>query len=102
MAEAHGKQHDYHLLDPSPWPLMASLAAFVGAIGAVVWMRSMEEGAGLFGLTGPWVFALGAAGLIAVAFMWWRDVIIEANRGDHTPVVQLHLRYGIILLSPPR
>ena len=30
-------------------------------------------------------------------FMWWRDVIKEAHGGDHTPVVQLHLRYGMIL-----
>jgi cytochrome c oxidase subunit 3 len=28
---------------------------------------------------------------------WWRQVVIEANAGDHTPVVQLHLRYGMIL-----
>ncbi len=98
MAEAHGKQHDYHLLDPSPWPLTASLSAFVTAVGAIIWMRSTGEGAtGLFGVHGPWVFAAGFAGLIATAYLWWRDVIIEAHRGDHTPVVQLHLRYGIIL-----
>ena len=97
MAEAHGKQHDYHLLDPSPWPLLASLATFVLAVGGIVWMRSMGDGEGLFGLHGPWVFAVGFAALIAVAYLWWRDVIIEAHRGDHTPVVQLHLRYGIIL-----
>ncbi len=30
-------------------------------------------------------------------FVWWRDVIREAHGGDHTPVVQLHLRYGMIL-----
>ena len=30
-------------------------------------------------------------------FSWWRDVIKEAHEGDHTPVVQLHLRYGMIL-----
>jgi cytochrome c oxidase subunit 3 len=30
-------------------------------------------------------------------FMWWRDVIKEGDRGDHTPVVQLHLRYGMLL-----
>ncbi|MCC7252200.1 cytochrome c oxidase subunit 3 [Hyphomicrobium sp.] len=98
MAQAHGKQHDYHLLDPSPWPLVASLSAFVTAVGAIIWMRSLGEGAsGLFGLQGPWVFLLGFLGLATTAFLWWRDVIIEANRGDHTPVVQLHLRYGIIL-----
>jgi len=30
-------------------------------------------------------------------FMWWRDVIGEAHAGDHTPVVQLHMRYGMLL-----
>ena len=43
MAEAHGKQHDYHLVDPSPWPLVASVFAFVMAVGAIVWMRSAGE-----------------------------------------------------------
>src|SRR5204863_163612 len=36
-------------------------------------------------------------GLLFTVFMWWRDVIKEAHGGDHTPVVQLHLRYGMIL-----
>jgi cytochrome c oxidase subunit 3 len=61
-------------------------------------MRSMGEGAtGLFGIQGPWVFLAGFAGVATTAALWWRDVIIEGNRGDHTPVVQLHLRYGMIL-----
>lgn len=98
MAQAHGNQHDYHLLDPSPWPLVASLSAFVTAVGAIIWMRSLGEGAtGLFGIQGPWVFAVGMSGITATAYLWWRDVIIEGNRGHHTPVVQLHLRYGMIL-----
>ena len=37
------------------------------------------------------------AGVIATMYLWWHDVIHEANTGDHTPVVQLHLRYGMIL-----
>jgi cytochrome c oxidase subunit 3 len=40
---------------------------------------------------------VGVAGLLFTMFMWWRDVIKEAHGGDHTPVVQLHLRYGMIL-----
>lgn len=98
MAQAHAKHHDYHLVDPSPWPVVASIGALVTAVGLVIWMRSMGEGAaGLFGVKGPWVFAAGVAWLMGTAFMWWRDVIIEAHKGDHTPVVQLHLRYGMIL-----
>ena len=28
---------------------------------------------------------------------WWSDVVKEANEGDHTPVVSIGLRYGMIL-----
>ena len=97
MADSHAKHHDYHLLDPSPWPIVASIAAFATAIGAIAWMRTHVDGEGVFGITGPWLFAAGFASLIAIAWLWWRDVIIEANKGDHTPVVQLHLRYGMIM-----
>jgi len=60
-------------------------------------MRSMGGGSGLFGVSGPSVFFVGVLGLLFTMFMWWRDVVKEANGGDHTPVVQLHLRYGMIL-----
>ncbi|MFN0218759.1 MAG: cytochrome c oxidase subunit 3 [Hyphomicrobium sp.] len=97
MADSHAKEHDYHLVDPSPWPLFAAIATFVTAIGAIAWMRTHVDGEGVFGITGPWVFAAGFSFLIACAWLWWRDVIREAHKGDHTPVVQMHLRYGMIL-----
>ena len=43
------------------------------------------------------VLGLGVAGLIATFFSWFSNVVKEAQQGDHTPVVQLHLRYGMIL-----
>ena len=52
MAEAHAKHHDYHLVNPSPWPIVGSVLAFAMAVGLIVWMRSMNSGAGLFGLRG--------------------------------------------------
>jgi cytochrome c oxidase subunit III len=97
MAEGHANEHDYHLVNPSPWPLLASAGALVMAIGAIVWMRTVKTGEGLFGLQGPTMFFIGFAGVVAIAFFWWRDVIREAHGGDHTPVVQLHLRYGMLL-----
>ena len=39
-----GVKHDYHLVNPSPWPLVGSIAAVVMAMGGVIWMK------GLFGL----------------------------------------------------
>ncbi|MEL6621483.1 MAG: cytochrome c oxidase subunit 3 [Pseudomonadota bacterium] len=97
MSDGHSNEHDYHLVDPSPWPLVASVAAFITAIGAIAWMRSLDGGDGVFGIQGSTVFFAGFAGLTAVAYLWWRDIIKEAHAGHHTPVVQLHLRYGMIL-----
>src|SRR3546814_12279292 len=41
------------------------------------------------------------SGLLIVLYTmisWWRDVIREAeHEGHHTPVVQLHLRYGMVM-----
>ena len=86
---AGAKNHDYHILPPSPWPLMGSLTAGLLAVGGILWMKSHAFG--------PAVFSLGFAGVLATMYFWWHDVIKEARSGDHTPVVQLHLRYGMIL-----
>ena len=87
MADAHAKKHDYHLVNPSPWPFVGSLSAFILAVGAVLYFHD----------SGPWVMLIGLIGVLYTMVSWWRDVIIEANSGDHTPVVQLHHRYGMIL-----
>ena len=87
MADAHGKNHDYHLVEPSPWPFVGSISAFVMAVGAVFWMHGSN----------PAALIIGFAGVLYTMFMWWRDVIKEAHQGDHTPVVGLHLRYGMMM-----
>jgi cytochrome c oxidase subunit 3 len=99
MADSHAKHHDYHLVDPSPWPILASLAAFVTAVGAIVWMRTASGGLEIGGLklTGPFPFLIGFTALCFFAAFWWRDVVLESRKGDHTPVVQLHLRYGMLM-----
>ncbi|MES2906786.1 MAG: cytochrome c oxidase subunit 3 [Pseudomonadota bacterium] len=86
--------HDYHLVDPSPWPLIGGLFAFCLAVGAIMSMKSLT----LFGAhLGPWLLGLGVLGVLYVMMAWWRDIIHEATHGDHTPVVALHHRYGMIL-----
>jgi cytochrome c oxidase subunit III len=95
MAEAHAKpQHDYHLVDPSPWPLVGSIAAFVMAVGLVLTMKSLT----LAGLRiGPYVFGAGVLGVLYTMLNWWRSVIREASyEGHHTRVVQISHRYGMI------
>ena len=44
------------------------------------------------------MFFSGLIGVLFTMFSWWSDIINEAeDKGDHTPVVQLHHRYGMIL-----
>ena len=42
-------------------------------------------------------FGIGLLGVLYTMIAWWSDVIKEAEHGDHTPVVQLSHRYGMIL-----
>jgi len=97
----HAVKHDYHLVDPSPWPFVGSLGAFLLAVGAVGNMKGLVEadsplnfmyGAGEFG-----GLYLGFGLVIYTMIGWWADVIKESRAGDHTPVVDLGLRYGMIL-----
>jgi cytochrome c oxidase subunit 3 len=87
MAEAHAKHHDYHLVDPSPWPIIGAVSAFALAIAAISAMH---------GATWLWTIP-GFLGVAYTMFAWWSDVVREAHRGDHTRVVGLHLRYGMIM-----
>ena len=89
MSTTHeAPKHPYHLVDPSPWPLLGSLAAGALAVGAVLFMHN----------EGPWLMIVGFASVLFVMAMWWRDVIREGEYGGfHTQVVQIGLRYGMAL-----
>ncbi|RLQ87456.1 cytochrome c oxidase subunit 3 [Notoacmeibacter ruber] len=100
MADVHAKKHDYHIIDPSPWPLLSALGALVMALGAICWMR-YAQGTPLpfFGadLANPWLFFIGLVLVLYCMFGWWSDTVKESHEGFHTRVVQLHLRYGMIM-----
>ncbi len=87
MAEAHASKHPYHLVDPSPWPVIGAIFAFILAIALIGVMH---------GYSTLWLIP-GALGVAYTMIVWWRDVVKEAHGGFHTPVVQLHLRYGMML-----
>ncbi len=84
---AHAKNHDYHILQPSIWPFIAAVSAFIMLFGAVLWFHG----------NGPWMFLIGFAGVCYVMFAWWSDMVEESKVGDHTPVVRIGLRYGFIM-----
>ena len=97
---AHGEvHHDYHLVDPSPWPIVGSAAVFLMLIGAVFWMNSGYTGFWGLPVNGhPWIFVIGVGLVLFTMAGWWSDIVRESVvKGDHTPVVKLGLRYGMIL-----
>ena len=89
---AGSKNHDYHILPPSITPLLGSFSALTMFFGMVMMFQPA-----FFGGYGSLIFGIGLIGVIYTFYTWWADVVREAHAGDHTPVVQLHLRYGMIL-----
>jgi cytochrome c oxidase subunit 3 len=62
------KNHDYHLVDPDPWPLIGSISALFLFGGLVMWMHDNPYG--------TFVGLLGLAGVLTTMFSWWRNTII--------------------------
>lgn len=85
---AHTNKHPYHLVDPSPWPMVSSLAAGLMLFGIILFAQHNVH----------WVFGLGLIGVLVSMYFWFRDVVREARTpGVHTAVVRLGLRYGMVL-----
>ena len=84
----HGNKHPYHLVDPSMWPFLGAMSAFALLGGSVLYMHYQIW----------WVMALGGVGLLTVMYGWFSDVVQEATfDGYHTPIVQISMRYGMVL-----
>ena len=81
-------RHPFHLVDESPWPLLASFRGLGLTSGLLKWFHGNE-----FDL-----LILRIVFLILISFQWWRDVRREGSyMGFHTSIVELGLRWGIIL-----
>nr|AFQ62225.1 cytochrome c oxidase subunit III [Glaphyrus comosus] len=82
------KNHPYHLVDVSPWPLIGALGAMITMVGIIKWFHMFD----------PNLFFLGMIITMLVMFQWWRDVCREGTyQGLHTYPVTMGLRWGMIL-----
>lgn len=84
------QKHPYHLVNPSPWPIVTSFSLLVLVVGGALALHKEP-----FGLL---VVAAGVLLTGLAAAFWWRDVIHEGwvDRA-HTPAVQRGLRLGMAL-----
>lgn len=80
--------HPFHLVNESPWPVISSVGGISLTIGLVRW----------FHLINMKLFTLGLVIIILVMIQWWLDIAHEGRfQGFHRKIVELGLRWGIIL-----
>ena len=81
-------RHPFHLVQESPWPLIACLIGFSITSAILIWFHSKSY----------WYFLLRLFLIVLVILQWWRDVRVESGiLGYHTELVETGLRYGIKL-----
>nr|WDE20744.1 cytochrome coxidase subunit III [Callimerus inbasalis] len=82
------KNHPFHLVDYSPWPLLGALSAMTVMMGLIKWFHLYNNN----------LLLLGFVIMILIMYQWWRDIVREGTfQGLHTFKVTLGLRWGMIL-----
>lgn len=82
--------HPFHLVNPSPWPLLMAFSMMLFVVGGAFALHKSPIGL-------PMVFA-GFVAISTICFFWWRDVIREGVRDHaHTEKVRQGLRLGMVL-----
>lgn len=80
----------FHLVEPSPWPILTSFALLTLTVSAVLYMHGFANGGTLLSLG----FILTASGMT----LWFRDIISEGTYlGNHTFEVRKGLTLGVAL-----
>nr|YP_010341319.1 cytochrome c oxidase subunit III [Stenamma muralla]UNZ99581.1 cytochrome c oxidase subunit III [Stenamma muralla] len=81
------QNHPFHLVSPSPWPIIISISLFNNFLGIISWFHKFN-----YSMTMPILVTL------LCMFQWWRDVTREATfQGHHTQTVYEGMRLGMIL-----
>ena len=84
MADAHVKHHDYHLVDPSPWPIIGAVGAFLTAVGFIYAMHVAlpEDATTADYIFRKWGFAVpGFLIVLYTMYGWWAQVVSAPGPG---------------------
>jgi cytochrome c oxidase subunit 3 len=82
--------HPYHLVEPSPWPLLVSLALLTTTLSAVMTFHGYSNGA--------FLLTLGLIATVLTMTLWFISVSREATlQGNHTFAFQKGLTQGFAL-----
>nr|QVM79288.1 cytochrome c oxidase subunit III [Rhagium fortecostatum] len=82
------KNHPFHLVEVSPWPLLGAFGAMTSMIGLIKWFHLYQSN----------LFLLGLLITTLIMYQWWRDITREATfQGLHSFSVASGMRWGMIL-----
>jgi cytochrome c oxidase subunit 3 len=91
--------HPFHLVRPSPWPILMSFALGLMLFGTVLMMHDVTST--IAGMKIHWGYKGAIVGLLAVLacmYGWWRDVVNEGVKEKaHSEVAKIGFRYGMVL-----
>jgi cytochrome c oxidase subunit 3 len=91
----NNQKHGFHLVDPSPWPILTAFSALIMVFGFVLYMHSSSKSQYVFGC---YTTTFGLILIILMISCWWRDVVREGTiEGQHTSIVQKGLKLGMVL-----
>nr|APX40868.1 cytochrome c oxidase subunit 3 [Phyllotreta foudrasi] len=82
------KNHPFHLVDVSPWPILGAMSAMISMLGIIKWFHLFNNN----------LLMIGSIIMILIMYQWWRDITREGTfQGLHTLKVSEGLRWGMIL-----
>lgn len=85
----------FHLVTPSPWPLLSSFALLILTTGAVMYFNGYSTPLPGGPIT---LLVLGFVTTASSIALWFRDVVTEGTfLGDHTFLVQKGISIGVAL-----
>jgi cytochrome c oxidase subunit 3 len=84
------KRHTFHLVDPSPWPIITSGMLLGLTRGTAMYFHDY--------IGGLQILLISLIGVILSMCFWFRDIVRESTfQGNHTVNVQNGLRMGVLL-----
>nr|YP_009544107.1 cytochrome c oxidase subunit III [Cosmoscarta bispecularis]AZJ53282.1 cytochrome c oxidase subunit III [Cosmoscarta bispecularis] len=82
------KNHSFHMVDYSPWPLTGSIGAMTLTSGMLMWFHKLDYN----------LLIMGMMIILLTMIQWWRDIIRESTfQGLHTKIVIKGMKWGMIM-----
>jgi len=82
--------HPYHLVEPSLFPLLTSMALLTTTLSGVMYFHGYSNGG--------FLLAVGLITTVTCMWLWFRDIVRESTYlGNHTTAVQHGLNLGFVL-----